>query len=211
MKWKIMLLLLMLGLIIVNIVPIVSADITVSTNEVYVVGNENYSFASALTFNQINHNTSWIKFSDIGFNITSSNAINLSISYLKSNFSNASQGDLLLRFNANTTGGTVWFNLSGFVANRDYDVFRDSVLLSDEKANASGVISFSSNVWSDHQFDFRDDQGGNTTQLRVTYSYQYVDNFWDIIYNAYGLLSMLGVVIVAVLIIVVLIRAKMEK
>ena len=147
----------------------------------------------------------------VNINVSSNNAINISISYLKSNFSNASQGDLLLRFNANTTGGTVWFNLSGFVANRDYDVFRDSVLLSDEKANASGVISFSSNVWSDHQFDFRDDQGGNTTQLRVTYSYQYVDNFWDIIYNAYGLLSMLGVVIVAVLIIVVLIRAKMEK
>ena len=172
----------------------VSADIQVNTNQVFSVENENYSFASALTFSTIYHNDTWIRFDDIYFNITSINDINISLSYLNANVAAASAGDSIVTFNAETSSGKVWFNLSGFKINQSYDVFLDGVRNQGLTSSNTGVISFSHNSWSDHDVDIRE----GTNRLQIQYSFGAIDNIDDTSYTVIGLVATIMVVVVGV-------------
>ena len=124
----------------------VSADVTYNNTTVFNIDNENYTFpAGGMTFSQvmINESGSWIKFNDTDFNITASNPINITLSYLNSND---------VRFNADTVSGLVWFNISGFTPASNISVKVDSVRKGYYIADASGIVSFSHNSWSDHDF-----------------------------------------------------------
>ena len=130
----------------------VKAAVTVDTNGHFEVGNENYSLSNVMTFDEIKGNSDWIKFDYIYFNISSANSINLSLSYLNSNVDGCDCGEKIVEFTANTTAGTVYFNLSGFSNGEYYDVLRDDIFYTRCVANASGGIYFSNSVWSDHTF-----------------------------------------------------------
>jgi len=142
----------------------VSADVTYDNTTVFNVGNENYTFpAGGITLSQVmlNESGSWIKFNDTDFNITSSNPINITLSYLNSNIAGASTGDTVLSFSANTVSGSVWFNLSGFKSSTTYTLYRNSAVVAAYVSDGSGLLSFSNGVWSDHDFELREgDQTG---------------------------------------------------
>jgi len=154
-------------------------------------GNENYSFHTPITLTNAKGNNDWVMFNNVYFNITSGNSINLSISYLNSNIDAAVAGDTVLTFNADTTTGTVWFNLSGFKVNHSYGVYRDSTKVQGLTSNRDGNLSWSNSVWSDHQFDFVDE--GNT--IRVTYARSATADTTD---TSYTVLNMVGIIGLAV-------------
>ena len=110
-------------------------------------------FDTPLNLNNVVVNHSYIKLNNTGFNITSTNDINISVSYLNSNIAGASSGDTVLTFTADTSGGLVWFNLSGFEMFTVYTVYRDGSPIGTFDSTDSDIIHFSNNVWSDHDFD----------------------------------------------------------
>ena len=83
--------------------PGISA-VQIGPNVHYTVGNEDYSVNQTMNFSQIIINATWIKFNDTDFNITSPNAINITLVYIHSNALIANDGDKVLEFYANTTG-----------------------------------------------------------------------------------------------------------
>jgi len=117
--------------------------------------NENYTMNPivASSVNSVYVSDSWIRFNDTDFNVTSTNPINISVSYLNSNISGASSGDTVLSFSADSSGGLVWFNLSGFEMFTVYTVYRDGSPIGTFDSTDSDIIHFSNNVWSDHDFD----------------------------------------------------------
>ena len=131
--------------------PGISA-VQIGPNVHYTVGNEDYSVNQTMNFSQILINATWIKFNDTDFNITSPNAINITLVYIHSNALIANDGDKVLEFYANTTGGKVWFNISGLKPDTDYTVSRGGVLVWAPDSNSSRYISFNNSVWSEHSF-----------------------------------------------------------
>lgn len=162
-------------LICFNLVNMVSAvtieEIADGTYDVvFQCDNENYTVASpSMEFSEIVSGSSWIKFNNTDFNITSTNNINITLSYLNSNFSAAQSGDSVLSFSADTSGGIVWFNLSGFKASTDYTLYRDSVEVATYVSNGDGNLSFSNSVWSVHSFVLK--ELGSANRLEVSYAY----------------------------------------
>ena len=135
-------------------------------------GNEDYWFPTTMNFSQIITNDTWVAFNDTYWNVTSINDINISISYLNDNFATATSGDTVLSFNADTTAGTVWFNLTGFKASTTYTLYRDSVAITTYNSNSEGNLSFSNAVWSNHDFDIKEgDQTGTSTDKKIEVRY----------------------------------------
>ena len=157
-------------------------------------GNENYSFASEMTFDEAKGNNDWVMFNNVYFNISSTNAIDIKLSYLNANVAAASAGDSIVTFNAETSSGKVWFNLSGFKINQSYDVFLDGVRNQGLTSSNTGVISFSHNSWSDHDVDIRE----GTNRLQIQYSFGAIDNIDDTSYTVIGLVATIMVVVVGV-------------
>ena len=184
----------------------VSADVTYDNSTVFNVDNENYTFpAGGMTFSQvmINELDSWIKVNDTDFNITSTNPINITLSYLNSNFSGATSGDSVLTFSANTTAGTVWFNLTGFKASTTYTLFRDSVAISTYSSNSDGNLSFSNAVWSSHDFDIQHgDQTGTTKSVEISYDSTASEDVIDTGFSVFPLMIIITIVMIAVVMIV---------
>ncbi len=110
-----------------------------------------------MNFDIITIDSFYIIFNNTGFYITSENDISISLVYINSDISTAGDGDKVLEFNADTTSGTVWFNISGFPVGNSYVIKRDGNEISTPTANSSGFISFSNNVWSLHQFEIFQD------------------------------------------------------
>jgi len=207
MKCKFVLLPLMLGLILINIFPMVSANNwQLSTNDVYQSGNENYSFASAMTFTRFGYNSTMIFFNNLYFNISSNNAINITLSYLNPNILTASLGETLLRFNANTSAGRVWFNLSGFETSTLYTVLRDSETLHTYKTSAGGVLSFYNETWSDHDYEIRKGDTSLSRQVRIRYNSEAMEDVEDIGFSAFPLMALVAVVMVAAAIMIIVSR-----
>ena len=113
MKWKLLFLSLMLVLFACS-TTMVSAG-TFDNNGHIECGNENYSFASEMTFDNAKVNNNWVMFNTIYFNITSENAINITLSYLEDNILGLSNNLKAIEYTADTSPGKVWFNLSGFI------------------------------------------------------------------------------------------------
>lgn len=151
--------LLLIGLLLLCYLSInAEAELVIGTNIIFQSGNENYTVDSGtMKFSRIQINDTWMCFNDTGFNITSPNYIDISLENIATTIIGASVNTNVLSFKADTTGGKVWFNISGFEINQSYDVRRDNVLLNSLTSNATGVISFSSNIWSVHSFDILED------------------------------------------------------
>jgi hypothetical protein len=73
--------------------------------------------------------------------------------FINADFNGANNGDKVLEFWANTTSGTVWFNISGFINGRNYRINRSGSTIDTVTANSTGNISFSNNVWSEKLFE----------------------------------------------------------
>lgn len=116
--------------------------------------NENYTMnpSVASSVNSVYISDSWIRFNNTDFNITSTNPINISLSYLNSNIPAASSGDTVLSFSANSSGGLVYFNISGFKPNIDYTLYRDDAVVDTYTTDNNGILYFTNNVWSEHTF-----------------------------------------------------------
>ena len=107
----------------------------------------------------INHASteSLIIFNTTGFYVTSDNDISITLVYIDDDITGAGDGDKVLEFYASTTGGNVWFNISGFPVGNDYVVNRDDITIASPTSNGSGYISFSNDVWSEHLFEIFQD------------------------------------------------------
>jgi hypothetical protein len=116
------------------------------------VGNETYKVNATMVFYRIIISDSYIVFNATGFNVSSPNSITITLVTINDDISGAVNGEKVLDFYGSTTGGKVWFNLSGFPGLAQYTVKRDSVTIATCTANASGSISFSSSSWSSHRF-----------------------------------------------------------
>lgn len=152
MKWKTCFISLMLLLLLCMMQQ--GMSVRVDDTVIIQCDNENYAFpASGLSLDNIRINDTWVRFNDVGINISTVNPINISVSYLNNNIIQADMGDRVLRFTAETNTGKVWFNLSGFRANSDYKILRDSGTWTTKTTDATGILSFSNNDWSNHDFD----------------------------------------------------------
>lgn len=126
--------------------------INLGANVIIQSGNEYYTVPSTLPFNQIITSTISIRYNNTIFYITSPNNIDISLTYLDNDIANANDGETVLSFNADTTSGVVLFTITGFVANQQYEVKRDVATISNPTANDIGQISFTSGIWSEHEF-----------------------------------------------------------
>jgi hypothetical protein len=132
------------------------------TNTEFLVDNQTFTTDASMDFSSVTIDSEYIKFNGTGFYVDSDNDISITISFICENSASASDGDAIVSFAADTTGGTVWFNLSGFSAGTSYVVQKDSVDFSTETANVSGFISFSNSDWSSHTFDIYQEGESNT-------------------------------------------------
>ncbi len=113
--------------------------------------NVNISVSSEDDFSEFIVNDTWIKIDKTDFNITSTNPINLTLSYLNDNLNPTEYNTRVLEFTATTTGTSpVYFNISGFPRGTEYQILFDNALFDTVYANSSGTISFESNEWSSH-------------------------------------------------------------
>jgi hypothetical protein len=126
--------------------------VRITTSTQFVVGNETYTVSHTMDFHTITIDDTYIIFNTTGFYVTSGNAITISLVYLNSNIAGAGNGVKVLEFYATTTGGSVSFGLSGFVAGAKYDVKRGGTLSTSPTADGTGFISFSNSAWSTQLF-----------------------------------------------------------
>ena len=129
------------------IVTVVSGIVLLSSSPqdtiVFIVGNETYHAVSGLDFGSITIDNDYIVFNSTGFIISAENDISMEIRFLTVDMSNAGNDERVLEFAADSSGGMVWFNLSGFIPGRIYDILLDDLSIGNETANVSGYISFS--------------------------------------------------------------------
>jgi len=89
-------------------------------------GNSYFSANQTLNLSRIEVSESYVEFNDTRFSVEGENQVNVSLVFIHSNVSDASEGDYVLRFYADTSSGVSWFNLSnGFVD--DYLIYEDTV------------------------------------------------------------------------------------
>lgn len=133
--------------------PLSPRDFTVDGVYYSLYNNQElYTVNKSINFSQIIIDDPVITFNTTGFEINAPNQINVTIDFINGSIVNASLDDLLVRFWANTSGGTVHFNLSGFNSTNQYLVNRSGILIGNPIANGTGVIHFSNAVWSEHLF-----------------------------------------------------------
>ena len=106
-----------------------------------------------MSFSHITVELNHVIFNTTGFYVTSSNDINITLLYLHGNISGGDVDDKVLEFDADTTAGNVWFNISGFPANEKYIIKRNGVNITTPSSNSSGFISFNNSVWSNQIFE----------------------------------------------------------
>lgn len=145
-------------LLLFSLVDIASAsDIEIQTDTVFSLSDGNILFTvnQTMVFSRIEVGDTWIQFNNTNFSVTSSNAITVSLIMLHDDFVNASTGTVVLEFNADTTGGTVTFNISNLVSDMSYTIYRNDTKLITVTSDASGDISFSNDVWSIKNFEIK--------------------------------------------------------
>jgi hypothetical protein len=126
--------------------------VTIYPGTEFEVENETYTVYQVMVFSSITISDTFIIFNSTGFYIDSPNDITITLKFIDSNFYQASNGDLVLQFYANTNTGNVLFDISGFPLGARYEVRRDSTVIANPTADSSGFIYFSNNVWSSHLF-----------------------------------------------------------
>lgn len=187
-----------LGLILLLLLSIVMSMSSVSADDwvvepswTYQVGNENYTVSSSMGFSQIIYNESWIKFNTTDFNISSSNPINLSLSYLNSNPLTANAGDTILSFSANASGGVVSFNISGFSPSTVYTLYRDDATVNTYTTDSGGYLNFTNDVWSDHDFDVKEGDQTGSRIVQINYEHDLLGTTYTRGVDTIGLFSLI--------------------
>ena len=138
--------------------------VTINPNFYFSVGNEYYTVNQTMDFESITIDSSYIIFNDTGFYVTSGNDITLTLVYINDDIAGAVDGEKVLEFYADTTAGSVVFDLSGFTAGNNYTVNRSGSSIAAPTANGSGFISFTNNVWSSQLFEiFQEGEGAGDT------------------------------------------------
>ena len=139
--------------LLVSIISFRISAIIVTPDITYTIENETYTVNQTMNFESITIDSSYIIFNDTGFYVTSGNDITITLVYINDDITSAVDGEKVLEFYADTSGGIVWFNLSGFPALNNYTVNRSGSSISTPTANGSGFISFTNNVWSSQLFE----------------------------------------------------------
>ena len=197
------LILLLLLSVLISFGYSVSADYTLDDSSVFQIDNVNYTFpAAGITFNSYGYNETMIYFENTYFNVSSTNNLDIELSYLNDNIAGASVGDTVLSFNASSSVGLVYFNLSGFDANQSYEVYRDNSKIQGLTSDADGVIRWTNTVWSEHDFDIK--EGGNYVQ--VTYGRSALAEITPMGYDVLGMVGLIGIVLVGAAIILYVTR-----
>ncbi len=136
-------------ILLVCIAPGGEAIITFNEYNTITIENEIYHFNGTTEFSHVTIDDTWVQFNGTRFAIQSPNWINITIEFLNTSIADATQGDEVLNFTANCTGGgKVWFNLSGFTAEANYTINASGTYYVNITANASGWISFNYSTWS---------------------------------------------------------------
>lgn len=127
--------------------------ITLGTDVIITVGNEQYNMSSALPFSSIKLSPTSIIFNSTAFYITSTNAINISLRYITNDFAGAVDEERVMAFDANTSAGNVAFTFSNYPIGVQYNIKRDGVNITTPLVDAFGQISFTNAVWTEREFE----------------------------------------------------------
>jgi hypothetical protein len=119
----------------------VSAIVVDPTME-FIVENETYRVNFSMVFDQVITSDTFIVFNTTGFYVSSPVPLTLTLVYLHPAISDATDGEKILDFFAETQE-TVSFGLSGFPVDQEYQILQDGAPLSWRTADSSGFISFS--------------------------------------------------------------------
>ena len=173
MKWKkIMLISFFILSVLFSMSSVQSIPLFDSDDVVFGVGNQNYTLTSDTeSIDCVYVADSWIRFNTTDFNVTSTNDINITLSYLDDNIAGASAGDTVLSFNASSSVGLVYFNLSGFSPSTVYTLYRDDAAVNAYTADASGVLNMTNTVWSDHDFDVKTGSFDGSRTVQINYEH----------------------------------------
>ena len=118
------------------------------------IGNETYTVNQSMNFSSIIIADTYIVFNNTGFNVTAPSNIGITLDYIDEDIKNVANGTKVVGFYADTIGGSVWMNVSGFSTNTAYNVYRDSVLHDSYNTNSTGVLPIFSSSWSsEYLFD----------------------------------------------------------
>lgn len=127
---------------------------------------ETYVFNEPYNVSTIIIAPTYIVFNETGFNVTSSNSIDIRIDHIDEDISSpADSNDDLLVFTITDTGGDTWFNLSGFSPTISYTVKVNSLFFSTEIANGDGSISFFDNPGVNDEYSIFWTAGTNTAPV----------------------------------------------
>ena len=140
-------------LLVLNLALNALAVIIITPEDQFIVGNEIYTVYQTMEFESITISDTYIIFNDTGFYISSVNDISISLVYIDEDFAGASDNDLVLAFYADSSSGSVDFELSGFPVGNEYLINRDGSTIDISTADVSGNISFINNVWDDYLFE----------------------------------------------------------
>ena len=127
--------------------------ITVNPNNQFKVGNETYTFYQTMEFESITCYDSYIIFNDTGFYISSAKDILITLVYIDEDIASASGNEKVLAFYADTSSGSVDFDISGFPVGKSYLIKRDGSPIDISNVDVSGKISFVNSVWDDYLFE----------------------------------------------------------
>jgi len=125
-----------------------SATLYIHTDNLYFhVENEQYNVSHTMPFSRIIVSNGYIQFNTTRFKITAPNFIYITLHFINASITGANESDLLINFTADTSGGNVYFNLSGFVPQSNYTIQREYVNYTTVQANSSGWISWNNSLW----------------------------------------------------------------
>ena len=131
----------------------IAKGITIDPDVEFIVENETYMVQSVMDFSSITIAETYIIFNSTGFYISSDNNIFITLIYLHNEINGADDGEKILEFYAETSSGTVWFNISGFPMGNEYIINRDSIPMVYSTADSFGFISYNNSNWSTHHFE----------------------------------------------------------
>lgn len=163
--------LLLASIIIISLISMSANAVDVDPETEFLVGNVTYTVNQTMNFSYVKVGYDYILFNNTNITIDSVNNISITLVYLNNDTANAAVGESIFIFYANTTGGIVWFNISGdIVSDNQYGVYVNSSPSYSPVSNSTGVLSFDRNIWSKYSFDIVNGSVGNAVQqLRVKY------------------------------------------
>lgn len=140
--------------------------LSVSPEVLFVLGNHTYKANHTMNFTNVTISSDYIAFNGTCFQATSDNNITVKVVYVHPNITGAGDGDEVLHFYANTTGGNVWFDFYLFPYNTNYTVNMSGSFLANVTANSSNYLSFNNSAWSEKEFEVF--QSGSVTETTTT-------------------------------------------